>query len=243
MTTLRAASTSAVTTKEQAPSLGSLLQNFRTELGESVKTVTRRCALGPVEIAQLELGRADLSADQLADAVAAYAVPRVIFPTGHSLVQVDLVAGLVSVHHAKTVVDETPADRTLLGYFELIFGASGLSPSTAIPFTALDLDVLRVVLSSRRNEVTEHLQFLVGPIEEPTVVPGRVMRGAMMAMASAAVIMAAVIASHNGGSSSPEIVVAPIGVQILDALVITRADAPSVTNPDGTPVEPSKESK
>ena len=80
-----------------APRLGVLLHEFRGAAGETVKTVSRRCALGPVQIAQLELGRADLTADELADVVGAYAVPRVLFPTGHCEIAVDLAAGTVSV--------------------------------------------------------------------------------------------------------------------------------------------------
>ena len=109
--------------------------------------------------------------------MAAYAVPRLVFPEFHSLVKVDLAAGSVSITVSDTAVEETAADRTLLVYFELIFGPSKMSPTTAIPFTALDLDVLRVVLASRRNEVTRHLELLVGPPEEPSVVPRRIAAG------------------------------------------------------------------
>jgi hypothetical protein len=170
------------------------------EEGESAKSVSRRCSLGPVEVAQLELGRADLNADELAEVVGAYAVPRVVFPEFRSQVQVDLAAGSVSIHVSDTPVEETAADRTLLVYFELIFGPSHMSPTTAIPFTALDLDVLRVVLSSRADEVTKHLESMVGSFEEPSaaavssVAPTR---RALLLLAAAVTALAAVIAVHD----------------------------------------------
>ena len=79
------------------PGLGALLHNYRTASGESAKAVSRRCSLGVVEIAQFELGRAELDIDRLAEAIDAYAVARVAFPEGHCEVQVDLGAGSVSV--------------------------------------------------------------------------------------------------------------------------------------------------
>jgi hypothetical protein len=217
------------------------------EEGESAKSVSRRCALGPVEVAQLELGRADLNSDELAEVVAAYAVPRVIFPEFHSVVKVDLAAGSVSITVSDTPVGETAADRTLLVYFELIFGPSKMSPTTAIPFTALDLDVLRVVLASRRNEVTRHLELLVGPPEEPSVLPRRIAQGVVVVLAAAA-IAAGVIALVDAQSStatkvppvvssapSPPAAIAPAGApiktEILDALVIVREPSLVTTTP------------
>ena len=218
------------------------------EEGESAKSVSRRCALGPVEVAQLELGRADLNSDELAEVVGAYAVPRVVFPEFRSLVNVDLAAGSVSVTLSDTAVEETAADRTLLVYFELIFGPSKMSPTTAIPFTALDLDVLRVVLASRRNEVTRHLELLVGPPEEPSVLPRRIAQGVVVVLAAAA-IAAGVIALVDAQSSTatkvppvvsssappPPAVIAPAGApiktEILDALVIVREPSLVTTTP------------
>jgi hypothetical protein len=227
------------------------------EEGESAKSVARRCALGPVQVAQLELGRADLNADELSEVVAAYAVPRLVFPEFRSQVRVDLAAGSVSIHVTDTPVAETAADRTLLVYFELIFGPSHMLPTTAIPFTALDLDVLRVVLASRRNEVTRHLEFLVGPSEESSVVPRRIMQGAVLVLAAAAIsagVMALIDAKHTTGTKVPPIAssappapvplapVAPaaafIEPQIIDALAIVRV--PSIPNPAGTPVDNAK---
>jgi hypothetical protein len=212
-------------TRELAPSLGALLHGFRTGLSESTKTVSRRCGLGPVELAQLELGRAELNAEQLADAVAAYGVPRVLFPKGHSQVRVDLVGGTISVQQLERSVEETPADQTLLSYFELIFAANPMAATTPVPFTALDLEVLRVVLASRRTEVTRYLDHLVGAIEEPTVAPRRVARASLL-------ILAAVVASLASGVAGYEIAVhrppagaaveVPIQTQIIDAVVITR---------------------
>ena len=43
-----------ISTRQLAPSLGSLLHELRTDSGETAKTVSRRCSLGVVEIAQLE---------------------------------------------------------------------------------------------------------------------------------------------------------------------------------------------
>jgi hypothetical protein len=237
------------------------------EEGESAKSVSRRCALGPVEVAQLELGRADLNSDELAEVVAAYAVPRLVFPEFRSQVRVDLAAGSVSVHVSDTVVEETAADRTLLVYFELIFGPSHMSPTTAIPFTALDLDVLRVVLASRRNDVTRHLELLVGPIEEPSILPRRITQGVLVVLAAAAIsagVMALLQAQHSTATKAPPVVSsappspavtrgaavagaqvvpvvpagAPIEPQIIDALVI--ASNPSLANPPGTPIDLAK---
>ena len=244
-------------TKEAAPSLGALLHNFRIEGRESTKTVSRRCVLGPVELAQLELGRAELNPDQLADAVGAYGVPRLVFPEGRSQVRVDLVAGTVSVQILETAVEETAADRTLLGYFELIFAANPMPSTTVIPFTALDLDVLRVVLSSRRNEVTRHLHRLVGPFEEPTVAPRRVARTSLIIVAAVVASLASGIAGYELASSGQP-AGASIDTQIIDALVITRADgaqtvalgadnqsppAVNVAGSAGSPIEPTKDAK
>jgi len=87
----------SVATKHRTSSLGELLHDHRIESGESAKTVSHRCSLGVVEIAQMELGLADLDADQLAEAVAAYAVPRALFPPSRCEVRVDLTAGSISV--------------------------------------------------------------------------------------------------------------------------------------------------
>jgi len=51
----------------------------------------------------------------------------------------------------KSFIAEMSADRTVLGYLELIFASTAMSPTASVPFTALDLGVLRVVLSSRRK--------------------------------------------------------------------------------------------
>ena len=242
-------------TKVLAPSLGSLLQRFRLEEGESAKSVSRRCPQGPVEIAQLEHGRADLNADELAEVVAAYAVPRVVFPEFRSQVRVDLAAGSVSIHVSETPVEETAADRTLLVYFELIYGPSHMSPTTAIPFTALDLDVLRVVLASRREEVTRHLELLVGPIEEaPSVLPRRITQGVLVVLAAAAVsagVVALLQSQHSTATKAPPVVssapaspvvIAPAGViiqpQIAEALVIERNPSPATT--PGTAIDLAK---
>jgi len=211
-------------TEQAAPSLGALLHNFRIEERETTKTVSRRCALGAVELAQLELGRADLTADQLADAMAAYAVPRRIFPVDRSAVRVDLAGGTVSVQITEQPVEETAADRTLLGYFELIFAAHPMSPNTAIPFTTLDLDVLRIALSSRRNEVSRYLERLVGPLEEPPA-SRRVARSSLLVLAVAVASLASGIAGHEVAANRPATAVAvdvPIQTQIIDAVVITR---------------------
>ncbi|HUP72008.1 MAG TPA: hypothetical protein VM282_03070 [Acidimicrobiales bacterium] len=180
-----------------------------------------------MEIAQVEVGRADLTAEQLADAVAAYAVPRRVFPEGRCQVHVDLAAGSVSVHIGATVTEETPADRIVLTYFELILAAGAIAPATPIPFTALDLDVLRVILSSRRNEVTAHLQRIVGPmdesagLEQPEVPTPRSARNALLLLAAAVTTFAGVIVVRDA-TSTRKPAVAPIEVQIIDALVVTR---------------------
>jgi hypothetical protein len=207
-----------------ASSLGSLLQGYRTEAGESAKTVSRRCSLGVVEIAQVELGRAELGIDELADAVAAYAVPRALFPVGCCHVNVDLSAGTVAVHIKDTAADETTADRVLLTYFELLFTARSMAPATAVPFTDLDLDVLRVILASRRREVSEHLVRIVGPFDEPMALPEvvtrRTARNAIIVLAAAAATFAVAVLPHTGSSKQP--VAVAIETQIIDAVTITR---------------------
>jgi len=208
-----------------APRLGVLLHNFRAEVGETAKTVSRRCALGPVEIAQLELGRADLTADELADVVAAYAVPRVIFPIGHCRIGVDLGAGTVAVAVTDDEVTESTADRSLLVYFELVFSDSGMAPATPMPFTALDLDVLRLVLSSRRNEVNQHLHEMVGPfdeaLDESAVAHRHLVRNAMLAFAATAAAIAGSVAVHEA-TNHPAAAPVPIETQIIDAVFISR---------------------
>ena len=205
------------------PALGALLHNYRTESGESAKTVSRRCSLGVVEIAQVELGRAELDVERLVEAIDAYGVARVVFPEGHCQVHVDLVAGTVSVLAADSAVEERPADRILLAYFEMVFAAHPMSPETPIPFTDLDLDVLRVVLSSRRNEVTEHLRRMVGPLDESLelIAPTRrTARSAMVLLAAASAMAAIIAVPYVASSNSPPAV--PIEVQIGEAVVITR---------------------
>ena len=211
-------------TTQLTPALGALLHNYRTESGESAKTVSRRCSLGIVEIAQVELGRADLDIDRLADAIDAYAVARVVFPEGHCQVHVDLVAGTVSVLRADREVEERPADRILLAYFEMVFAAHPMSPETPIPFTDLDLDVLRIVLSSRRSEVTEYLHRLVGPLDESLDLiapPRRTTRNALLVLAAVATTLGVTgVIYARTASSGPAVV--PIEVQIAEAVVITR---------------------
>jgi hypothetical protein len=199
------------------------------------------------------LGRADLNSDELAEVVAAYGVPRVVFPEFRSQVLVDLAAGSVSVTVSDTVVEETAADRTLLVYFELIFGPSKMSPTTAIPFTALDLDVLRVVLASRRTEVTRHLELLLSPSEAPSVVPRRIAQGVAAVLAAAAIaagVITLIDAQQSTGTKAPPIVssaplapaviapVAAIQPEIIDALVIVRDTGPVVSS--GTPIDLTK---
>jgi hypothetical protein len=161
----------------------------------------------------------------MAEAIDAYAVPRRLFPPGRCEVRVDLGAGLVSVHVADGPVEESTADRILLAYVELICADSEASLAAPIPFTAMDLGVLRVVLASRRGEVTRYLEHIVGPLEEPTALPPiatrRTARNAALALAVVASTLAAVIAMQRADSSSPT-PAEPIEVQIVDALVITR---------------------
>ena len=214
----------ATATKERTPRLGEMLLDFRTAAAESMTTVSRRSGLAAAEITQFEQGRADLSADELAGAVEAYSVPRVVFPEGRCRVKVDLVGGLVSVKVDSGDVQETAADRILLVYLELISASGQTLSATAIPFTTLDLDVLRVVLSSRTDEVTKHLESMIGVSEEPSVAsassPAPVRR-ALLLLAAAVTALAAVIAVHDAVSSRQP-VGAPIETQIIDALVITR---------------------
>jgi len=211
--------------KEVAPSLGALLHGYRLQTGETAKTVGRRGALGPVEIAQLELGRADLTPDQLAEAVAAYGVTRRVFPSSRCQLTVDLAGGSVSVHIGAQAIEETAADCIVLTYFELLFTDG--APASPVAFTAMDLDVLRVILASRRDEVTQHLRRIVGPLEQPTT-PGdaliatrRSTRNALLLLTAAATVFAGAIVVRVAASHQPA--VAPVEVQIIDAVVITRA--------------------
>jgi hypothetical protein len=139
----------------------------------------------------------------------------------------------------ETVTEESPADRIVLTYFELVCAPSANAPAMPIPFTALDLDVLRVILSSRRNAVTEHLQRIVGPMDESTATdepdappettglaepaaPGnRNLRGALLLLAAAATALAGVIVIRDAASSRTP-AGAPFEVQIIDALVVNR---------------------
>ena len=216
----------AASTRQLAPSLGSLLHERRTEVGETAKTVSRRCSLGVVTIAQLELGRADLDTDQLAEAVEAYAVPRRLFPQGRCAVQVDLGAGSVAVRAIAEPVEESAGDRILLAYFEMLCADGEIDPQAAIPFSALDLGVLRIVLASRRGEVTRHLEHIVGPLDEPLVLAPvttrRTTRSAALVLAAAVSTLAGVVAVHHANASNPTPAPTPIEVQIADAVVITR---------------------
>ena len=214
----------ATATKERTLRLGEMLLDFRTAAAESMTTVSRRSGLGAAEITQFEHGRADLSAEQLAGAVEAYSVPRVVFPEGRCRVKVDLDRGLVSIKVDGGDVQETAADRILLVYLELISATGQTVSAAAIPFTTLDLDVLRVVLSSRTDEVTKHLESMVGPFEEPSVAAVSSVaptRRALLLLAAAVTALAAVIAVHDAVSSRQP-VGAPIETQIIDAVVITR---------------------
>jgi hypothetical protein len=209
-------------TLQLTPALGALLNNYRTASGESAKAVSRRCSLGVVEIARVELGRAELDIDVLAEAIDAYSVARVVFPEGHCQVHVDLVAGTVSVLTTDSAVEETPADRILLAYFEMVFAAHPMSPETPIPFTDLDLDVLRIVLSSRRSEVTEYLHRMVGPLDESLVImapPRRTARRVMVVLAASTAAGIIALLYRGPTTASPA---EPIEVQIADAAVITR---------------------
>ena len=209
-----------------APSIGSLLHNFRAEADESAKMVSRRSGLGIVQITQLELGRSELNADEMADAVNAYAVPRSVYPQNHCEVSVDLATGSLTVAIVEHAVEESSADRTLLTYLEL---AANATPEAAIPFTSLDLDVLRIVLASRRDAVTEHLQKIIGPIgegdddatEEPAAPTRHRVRGAALIAAAAATALSGFVVVRDA-MTTKQPAVAPIEVQIIDALVVTR---------------------
>jgi hypothetical protein len=207
-----------------APSIGSLLHKFRAEADESARMVSRRSGLGIVQITQLELGRSELNAEEMADAVNAYAVPRSAFPQNHCEVDVDLATGSLTVAVVGHAVEESAADRTLLTYLELVGTAS---PAAAIPLTSLDLDVLRIVLASRRDEVTQHLQRIVGPIgveeraDETTGPTRHWVRGAALIAATAATALSGFVVVRDA-TKSRQAAVAPVEVQIIDALVITR---------------------
>jgi hypothetical protein len=210
-----------------APSIGSLLHKFRSELDESAKTVSRRSGLGIVQITQLELGRSELNADEMADAVNAYAVPRHTFPQNQCEVSVDLSTGSLTVTVVDQPIVESSADRTLLTYLEL---AGTASPAEAIPFTSLDLDVLRIVLASRRDAVTEHLQRIVGPIgddadaNEPSAPTRHRLKGAALVVAAAATALSGYVVVRDA-TSTDQPAVPPVEVQIIDAVVITREGA------------------
>lgn len=210
-----------------APSIGSLLHKFRSELDESAKTVSRRSGLGIVQITQLELGRSELNADEMADAVNAYAVPRETFPQNHCDVSVDLSTGSLTVTVVDQPIVESSADRTLLTYLEL---AGTASPAEAIPFTSLDLDVLRIVLASRRDAVTEHLQRIVGPIgddadaNEPSAPTRHRLKGAALVVAAAATALSGYVVVRDA-TSTDQPAVPPVEVKIIDAVVITREGA------------------
>jgi len=81
-----------------------------------------------------------------------------------------------------------------------------------------------VVLSSRRSEVTQHLQRIVGPLEEPVMVPAvfsrQATRRVLLALAGAVTLLAAVVVLDDATSGPPADV--PIEVHIADALVVTR---------------------
>ena len=85
-----------------------------------------------------------------------------------------------------------------------------MSPTTAIPFTALDLDVLRVVLASRRERGTRHLELLVGPPEEPSpLCRGASRQGVVIVLAAAAIaagVIALVDAQHSTATKAPPVV-------------------------------------
>jgi hypothetical protein len=230
-----------VSAEELTPSLGSLLRRFRASTGESAKDVRRRCSLGLVDIVQLELSRADLDAAQLSELVAAYGVPRVRFPAGRSLVRVDLVAGTVSVDHSDSVIAETAGDLTLLCFLELLCAERGASATLSVSFRELDLNVLRLVLSSRRDDVIAHLELLCKPLSEKApelvrAVAHRILssRNEVLLLAAVLVLLAAAVVLLAGGiawrkprNTSPAIVPAP--TEILEPLVVVRG-------PDGTPV-------
>jgi hypothetical protein len=193
-------------------------------LDESAKTVSRRSGLGIVQITQLELGRSELNADEMADAVNAYAVPRETYPQNHCAVSVDLSTGSLTVTVVDQPIVESSADRTLLTYLEL---AGTASPAEAIPFTSLDLDVLRIVLASRRDAVTEHLQRIVGPIDddaeatEPSTPTRHRLKGAALVVAAAATALSGYVVVRDA-TSTDQPAVPPVEVQIIDAVVITR---------------------
>jgi hypothetical protein len=163
----------------------------------------------------------------MADAVNAYAVPRETFPQNRCDVDVDLSTGSLTVAIVDNAVDESSADRTLLTYLELTGSAL---PAESIPFTALDLDVLRIVLASRRDAVTEHLQKIVGPIgddestDEAVTPPRHRVKGAALIFAALATALSGFVVVRDA-TTTRQPAPPPVEVQIIDALVITREGA------------------
>ncbi len=158
------ATTLAPLVEEHSPSLGKLMCAHRTDHGESIRTVSRRCALAPADIALVELDRADIDNEQLAAVVRAYDVPRTRFPVDLSQLVVDLVSGGVSVRPRLVPVEESSTDALLLVYLELLFASKDLPATTDLTFTSLDLDLVRLMLSSRSEEVSARLDELILPV-------------------------------------------------------------------------------
>ncbi len=155
--------------EDDSPTLGELVCGHRMSSGESMRAVSRRCAVAPADIAQVELGRADLDNDALAAVVHAYAVPRIRFPVHHSQVVVDLVSGGVAVRQRSRSVDESPTEAILLIYLELLYAYRELAAGTEVTITSLDLDLVRLMLSTHQAAVAARIDDLVRPIVPPLV--------------------------------------------------------------------------
>ena len=263
--------TFAPSTGDCSPTLGELMCEHRTSQRESMRAVSRRCELAPADIAQVELGRADLGHEALAAVVRAYAVPRTRFPVNRSEVLVDVLTGAVAVRPSQRSVDESSTDAVLLVYLELLYAKRDLDAGIEVTITSLDLDLVRLMLSTRTAEVEARIGGLVLPVRPVALKRRRsnlatffVGAGAMTATLAVLFALGSARTSINRVETRspnlpialvegtvvvrPEptlpIVVAPIEVEIIDPLVLTRQPDGRTTSTDApAPTEPSKENK
>jgi hypothetical protein len=178
----------------------------------------------------VELGRADLDNEALASVVRAYAVPRTRFPVNHSQVVVDLVSGGVVVRPRPRPADESSTDAMLLIYLELLYENKGLPANAEVTFTSLDLDLVRLMLSSHNEEVSARIDDLVLPMRPVT--PLRRPSTAttyLVGVAAATVALLITIAVGNARTSGD-----PSAISVASDPVVVVQSAPAGATTGGS---------
>ena len=149
--------------------LGRILHDARTDAGESIDTLVKRCgyAYDSYFFSSVESGEAELD-EPLVRWLATLYDMRVeqLVPQRARLV-IDLNEGSVAMGPLFGRLIDTHPDDVLAKYLALVLELRGLTPGAALKIRDLDLDVLATALTLKQRDVQRRLHTLMRGDPEP----------------------------------------------------------------------------